>query len=469
MRMQRIALQGGADYSGFRHAVRALIAHGTAPDRVVWDAGGTSSLFEAVDLREGTPVLLPRRVLSMTKLVVCHRDPEKYALLYTLIWRLLRGEPHLLEVHSDALVQDLEIKCKAIRRDLHKMHAFLRFRRTEDDDGAERFVAWFEPDHFILDESAEFFVDRFRSLIWSILTPIGSLHWDRSNLSSGPPARREDAPGDDVFEGSWNAYYQSTFNPARVNTELMRAHMPKKYWRNLPETHTIDGLVQTAQARVQEMCDREAAMPRKKNPSKAVEAMKAAEPTSLTALNAIISASEPLVPGATRAVLGEGPVNAPIALVGEQPGDVEDQQGRPFVGPAGQLLNRALLEAGIDRESSYLTNAVKHFKFEQRGKRRIHQKPTVGEVKHYRWWLAKELELVKPRLIVALGATAVLALKGSAAPVMRSRGPADFGARRGFITVHPSYLLRLQNDDERERAFEDFVTDLKSARAMATA
>jgi DNA polymerase len=137
-----------------------------------------------------------------------------------------------------------------------------------------------------------------------------------------------------------------------------------------------------------------------------------AEPKSLEELNRIIAASEPLVPGATRAVLGEGPIGAPIAFVGEQPGDQEDLQGRPFVGPAGQLLNTAMGEAGIDRDATYVTNAVKHFKFEQRGKKRIHQKPTAGEVKHYRWWLDKELGFVMPRLTVALGATAGRALTG---------------------------------------------------------
>ena len=137
--------------------------------------------------------------------------------------------------------------------------------------------------------------------------------------------------------------------------------------------------------------------------------MKHAEPRSMTELNAALAASQPVVPGAARAVPGEGPVGALIAFVGEQPGDQEDRLGRPFVGPAGRLLDQAMADAGIDRKRVYLTNAVKHFKFEQRGKRRIHQRPTAGEVRHYRWWLDKELELVHPRLIVALGSTAVLA------------------------------------------------------------
>ncbi len=191
------------------------------------------------------------------------------------------------------------------------------------------------------------------------------------------------------------------------------------------------------------------------------------EPKSLAELNRIIAASEPLAPGATKAVLGEGPAGAEIAFVGEQPGDQEDVQGRPFVGPAGQILNRAMAEAGIDRRSVYVTNAVKHFKFEQRGKKRIHQKPTAGEVKHYRWWLAKELDFVGPKVVVALGATAVLALAGKALPIARSRGPATFGDRQGYITVHPSYLLRLPDEASKKREYEAFVADLKRIKHMA--
>lgn len=192
-----------------------------------------------------------------------------------------------------------------------------------------------------------------------------------------------------------------------------------------------------------------------------------AEPKTLPALNRLIAMSKPLVAGGTRAVLGEGPVGAPVAFVGEQPGDQEDVQGRPFVGPAGQLLDRAMSEAGLDRAAVYVTNAVKHFKFEQRGKRRIHQKPTAGEVKHYRWWLDQELKLVHPRLVVALGATAVLALAGRSLPIGKFRGPADFQGRAGFITVHPSYLLRIPDRRAKEQGYRDFVRDLRSIRELA--
>jgi DNA polymerase len=191
-----------------------------------------------------------------------------------------------------------------------------------------------------------------------------------------------------------------------------------------------------------------------------------AEPKSLAALNQLIAADEPLVKGGIRAVLGEGPLNPDIAFVGEQPGDLEDLAGKPFVGPAGKLLNKAMEEAGIDRKAAYVTNAVKHFKFEQRGKRRLHSKPTAGEVKHYRWWLEKELDLAKPRLVVALGATAVLALAGKPLPIGKNRGPIILDGRPGYITIHPSFLLRMPEEDKK-RAWKDFVADMKRIRKLA--
>ena len=191
------------------------------------------------------------------------------------------------------------------------------------------------------------------------------------------------------------------------------------------------------------------------------------EVRTLSELNTLISRADPMLTAPTHPVLGEGPVGAELALVGEQPGHQEDLQGRPFVGPAGQLLDRALAEAGIERDRTYLTNAVKHFKFEERGKRRIHKKPTAGEVRHYRWWLRRELELVHPRVVVALGATAVLAITGDPRPIGQFRGPAELDGHRGYITIHPAYLLRLPDREERHRAFQEFVSDLKRAHSLS--
>lgn len=467
MSRYRISLAPGTDVAGFRLAVRRLLAANIAPGDVVWGGGETDDLFGADQpAPSASAVLLPRALHDLIGSVLCHSDPARYALLYEAIWRVRHGQRGLLSDPSDPLVHRLERMRKSVRRDIHKMHAFVRFRCVSDPDGRERFVSWFEPDHHILDAAAPFFVERFHSLVWSILTPAGSVHWDGEALQRGPGANRADAPEGDAFESAWRGYYESVFNPARANPDAMRAEMPKKYWRNLPEAQAIPDLLRRAPAQVRTMMEREAAMPTKRNPDKALASMLDQEPRSLDALNRTIATSEPLVPGATRAVLGEGPIGAAIALVGEQPGDQEDLQGHPFVGPAGQLLDAILAEAGIDRARVYVTNAVKHFKFEQRGKRRIHQKPTAGEVRHYRWWLMRELDFVAPTLTVALGATALLALSGKALPIGKSRGAMRFDERQGFVTVHPSYLLRLPDEAAKREAYQAYLADFRHIRAM---
>ena len=460
-----VALSDGADIKGFRQGLRKCIASGIAPERVAWQQGSDVSLFGQSSLSSAPPVSVARAAAELIDLVVCHRDPERYALLYSLVWRMTRGERDLLEMHSDPLVHRLSRMAKAIRRDLHKMHAFLRFRRIEDAAG-ERFIAWFEPDHFILEATADFFVKRYPSMRWSILTPDGSLHWDKESLTLGPPGDPRDAPAVGDIEGAWDVYFQSTFNPARLNVAQMQKEMPRKYWRNMPETKLIPGMLQMASSRVDAMIAAEPQPALKRDPQKAVAKMLDAEIKSLQKLNAIISAAEPFVQGGRRAVLGEGPSNPAIAFVGEQPGDQEDMQGRPFVGPAGKLFDTALEKASIDRSRCYITNAVKHFKFEARGKRRVHQTPTAGEVKHYRWWLMKELELVRPKLVVALGATAALALSGKSVAITRDRGAFDFGMHAGFVTVHPSYLLRLPGEAARMQAYDLFVRDLADANEL---
>jgi DNA polymerase len=273
MTLRHVALRPGADTAGFRSAVRTLIAADIPPQDVVWTTGETPSLLGKTVAGEAPAIGLPRAVADLVRLVVCHRDPQRYALLYTLIWRIRHGETALLAVPSDRLVHRLETMRKTIARDLHKMHAFLRFRRVEAREGGERFVAWFEPGHFILEETADFFVDRFRAMAWSILTPVGSLHWDGASLAIGPAASRGDAPAGDPFEEGWRGYYESTFNPARVNPDVMRGEMAKKYWHNMPEAAAIQDLIRTAPARVTEMLAREASLPVKRSPERALAAL----------------------------------------------------------------------------------------------------------------------------------------------------------------------------------------------------
>jgi DNA polymerase len=355
---------------------------------------------------------------------------------------------------------------KSVRRDIHKMTAFVRFRQVIDD-GGERYVAWFEPEHFILRRVAEFFIGRFAAMRWSILTPQGALHWGGKELTFSAGVSKNDAPSADALEGWWRTYYCATFNPARANLDAMRAEMPKKYWRNLPETDLIPGLLAEAGSRTRHMVESPPTAPRS---AKGVDMPKddQHEGPDYRSLTAARKDAEhctrcPLYKNATQTVFGEGPAHARVVFVGEQPGDQEDLAGKPFVGPAGQLFDRALAEAGIDRSRVYVTNAVKHFKFEPRGKRRIHQKPNNAEIEACRWWLDNELGLIKPQLAVALGATAARALTGRNTTISRSRGQLMTLREgiEGFITVHPSFLLRLPDAASKEREYTHFVADLK--------
>jgi uracil-DNA glycosylase len=467
--MIAVTLDTPDDFDGWRDAVRRLILAQVAPTDVSWSvAGRDGDLFAPTgdplpEPKAGTMLTVPRDVIALTRSVILHRDPERFALLHSLLARL-HGKTLSLADRTDPLLVRIEKLAKEVRRDIHKMRAFVRFRMIEGSDEIEpRYVAWFEPDNHIVRTNARFFIDRFASMHWSILTPEISVHWDGKALSEGPGAVRGDAPDGDPVEDAWKRYYASIFNPSRLKIGAMMKEMPRKYWANMPETALVPGLIAGAQARSAAMIAAGAA------PATAADAV---HPEWAQIVEAAKGCTRcPLYGPATQMVFGEGPRDAALMLVGEQPGDQEDLAGRPFVGPAGQLLDAALAEAGIDRSQLYVTNAVKHFKYEQRGKRRIHQAPTAGEVVACRWWLDKERALVRPRLVVALGATAARSLFGRAMPVGKSRGQAlvlpDGTAAR--ITVHPSYLLRLPDPVQAARERVAFIADLVAARDQLTA
>src|SRR4030081_1854736 len=209
-------------------------------------------------------------------------------------------------------------------------------------------------------------------------------------------------------------------------------------------------------------------------PTKAEENMRPATPPDSSSLSTVREAAEHctachLYKRATQTVFGEGPKKASIMLVGEQPGDYEDVAGKPFVGPAGKIMDRALEEAGIDRKEVYVTNAVKHFKWEPRGKRRIHQKPNSREIAACRPWLEAELRLVKPKVLVVLGAAAAQTIFGPSFRVTRERGKvlSSKFAPKVVATVHPSSLLRQPDEESREREYKKFVADLRVALKAA--
>ncbi|MBW8858659.1 MAG: UdgX family uracil-DNA binding protein [Caulobacter sp.] len=193
-------------------------------------------------------------------------------------------------------------------------------------------------------------------------------------------------------------------------------------------------------------------------------------PTSLDAVAAAIQVCRrcDLWRDATQGVPGLGPAKAALMIVGEQPGDQEDLQGVPFVGPAGQLLDRAMAEAGVPRDRTFVTNAVKHFKHEPRGKRRLHKTPDRGEVQACRWWLDAERRLVRPKVVLALGATAVQAVFGKALPIGKTRGQrlSLDGGEQALVSWHPSFMLRIPDRNAKDRAYAELVADLKQAWKM---
>ena len=470
--MRRITLAGEVDIEGWRRNAAALLHAGARPHEVLWTTDeAANDLFAEESAADATQIAIrgaAPKLGDLTPNLLLHASSDRFALAYRLLWRL-RNEPHLLAIASDRDVARARAYVKEVRRDLHKMTAFVRFRSTRAPDGEETYLAWFEPANHIVAAVAPFFVRRFATMRWSILTPRASAHWDRATLTLGPGASAAQARGDDNYEKIWSLYYSSTFNPARVNASAMQKHMPKKYWKNMPETRTIAPLVRAAHTRVTNMMF---ASPNPARPRVVATPDAALDPAphsvSLRGLADLQRACArcPLHAFATQAAPGEGPADAALMLVGEQPGDQEDLAGRPFVGPAGELLDAALERVSIDRSKIFLTNAVKHFKFEPRGKRRIHKKPNAGEIDTCRWWLDEERRLVRPRLIVALGASALRGLTGKTVSVASRRGavaPLGDGASL-LATVHPSYLLRIEDETEKRQQWRAFLRDLTIAR-----
>jgi len=444
------------NFASWRLAARALLGEDVPPDEVVWSTERMLFPWAAPLSNQSGHVTVPREFLKLAETVALHSDAHRWHLLYRMLYRITHGEPSLWLVEIDEEVRRLHLMAKAVTRDIHKMKAFVRFRRVKDSS-PEHFVAWYTSDHNILNAVAPWFRDRFGAMHWSILTPHGSVHWDLQSLVFGPGISRCDAPRHDVLEGLWRDYYSSIFNPARVKVKAMKAEMPVRFWGMLPETELIPTLLQKADVRVTQMIKQQktSAAPWVPQTGNLGELRKAAAGCRGCAL----------YEHATQVVFGEGPKNANVVMVGETPGNDEDLAGHPFVGPAGKLLDRAMTEAGIDRTKVYVTNAVKHFKFTERGKRRIHAKPSGTEISACRPWLEAELTAIHPDLIVCLGATAAQTLMGRDFRITAQRGiffPHRL-AKELVATIHPSAILRAE--DRQEQEYKLFVKDLHTIAA----
>jgi len=471
--MQAVTLPTIGTDTAWRDAARALLAARTPPDQVLWHFGEAApQLFDAAPVApaDARQIKVPASFVALAGTVVWHSDPERFTRLYALLWRLPHT-PGLMTDRGDPALARLRSLEKNVQRCKHKMKAFVRFRDIGPADAPRRrFAAWFEPTHHTVEPTAPFFARRFADMDWVIATPDVTARFEDGTLTFAAGLPRPDLP-EDATEELWGTYFCNIFNPARVKISAMTSEMPRKYWKNLPEAKHIQGLLAGAEARVREMQDKGPSLP----PARAAKILQQLHaPALATTLDDLRARAEaenrtPL-PNRGRIVLGEGPADARLMIVGEQPGDIEDQTGRPFTGPAGQLFDRIAQEAGLDRATAWVTNAVKRFGFTQRGKRRIHQAPDRGDIEHARWWLDSEIRLVQPALILAMGATAAGMLTGTGAGILARRSRIeDTPAGPVFLTVHPSYLLRLPDPAHAQDETERFREDLAAVRALMAA
>ena len=480
----------GNSYESWRKVAKDLLAADISPGQVIFEK--ESNLFSTDSLLREDPVpygarsaaKVPAAFLDLAKGVACHADERRWELLYRILWRIVKGgERNLVEISSDSDIAKAHLMRKNVRREIHKMHAFVRFRLidTDGETGREKYAAWFEPEHWIVEAGTPFFRRRFANMDWSIFTPKGCAHWNGEDLIFTEGIASDPIAQGDVMEDFWKTYYRSIFNPARLKVKMMQTEMPKKYWKNLPEAELIEKLISESKGRVGAMHEEEL-RPAKAAPKNrylgSLREMSAAPactgPSVDQTLSEIAEAAKncqgcPLWKNATGTVFGEGPEDARIMIVGEQPGDKEDIAARVLIGPAGKLLDAALEEAGLNRGKIYLTNAVKHFKWTPkdtpRGKIRLHQSPAKGEIDACRPWVLGELNKIAPDVLILLGATAGRSLLGREVKILSERGVMDAPhlAKKVILTVHPSYLLRVVDEGKRAAEREAFVKDLRQA------
>lgn len=464
-------------FEQWRDEARRLVLEEVMPADIHWaTASDQPSLFDAATApqtpdkvgspRRSSKFSVPPAFLELARWVACHRDAGRWQLLYRSLWRLAHGERQLLQLSTDDDVHELNQMQKSVSRDVHKMKAFVRFRKVSTATGRDSYIAWHRPDHRIVRLAAPFFSRRFPTMDWAILTPDESVRWDQRELTFGAGVPASEAPDEDALEDLWRTYYASIFNPARIKVAMMKREMPMRHWATLPEASIIDDLLREAPRRVDDMIARSEGI--------AETAMRyMPDELDLVALRQAAQCCRacPLHGPATQTVFGKGSANARWMIIGEQPGDQEDLAGEPFVGPAGKLLEMALTQAGVAREDVYLTNVVKHFKFVEtespgtssRGKHRLHKKPDSREIFACRPWLEAEIAAIRPAAIVCLGSTASQALFGRDFRLTAQRGQALVSewCQRTIASWHPAAILRMPDTGRRDQMRDQLVSDLR--------
>ena len=419
--MHVIALATETDFEGWRDAARALALNDISPNDVTWTvASRDDGLFAASTLPELDPrhsFSVPAAFVELAHVAILNRDPERFALLYRLLIHL-RQQPHLMDISTDSDVVRVQGLAKEVRRDEHKMHAFVRFREFGRDDDF-RFVAWFEPSHYIVELAAPFFERRFADMAWSILTPDRCAHWNGHKTVFTEGAVKSAAPSSDPLEDIWRTYYANIFNPARLKIKAMQTEMPKKYWRNLPEASLIEPLIAKAGRITQTMIDREAPAPRPSRQRKEEPAMQVPRPSSPKGLRFARGGRRlprlSLVEGRNANRVRRRTFHAPIMLVGEQPGDKDLPASRQGPRPGAQP---GAGRSRIDRDKVYVTNAVTN---SCRAENPFAPKPSTRRSRLAANGMSANC-CDQARLVVAMGATAAQSVLGKITPIGKNRG-----------------------------------------------
>jgi probable DNA metabolism protein len=450
-------------FEAWRISARRLLVDKIHFNDVVWQTSDSGSLFDLMSDTSGVKpslIKIPREFVEGAEFVAAFNEDSTWDLLYRLLYRIVYEEKNLLKNPLDTDVLAFQRRMHLVSRDLHKMKAFVRFKEIKKNDESI-YVAWHRPDHRILKFSAPFFTDRFNGMNWIIFTEDESMSWINNELTFGPGISQREAESFDETEELWKTYYASIFNPARLKVKMMKKELPVRHWKTLPEAELIDGLIKEAPNMVVEFYEAQrtsavASIPR--NVSSLSE-LKAALPTCGACT---------ICPKATGPVFGEGPRDAQIVFVGEQPGNEEDIAGSPFVGPAGRLFMDALERADIQRSEVYLTNAVKGFKWRDSDGMRKHVNPSSFEISACRPWVKAELEMIRPRVLVCLGASAAQSVFGKVMKVHDSYGKVFQTTLCDYTIIlpHPSAILRMPNLEEKERMHTQFIEGVAELKTL---
>ncbi|WP_425274021.1 UdgX family uracil-DNA binding protein [Paraburkholderia lacunae] len=462
------------------HGVRSPAAIGTGADSGTID---TSNMSGPSSTAAAVPAI-PRELLAWLKTAGCFRAPDRWALLYRVLWRWTRGERNVLDL-NDADGALLNQRIRDVEHETDDLLTLTLFRRRDPSMGPPEFVGWYEPHHDVLERAAARFAPRMGASTWTLITPHGAAFWNGMLLRIGQPLPDEaeyaaqvsvsdqvpdqvsaqasaasamtgEAITSEPTEALWLAYYASAFNAAP-------SPVPLRYWRTPPAGPPLPAHLARARSRL--------------GAQSAPITVPDTPPVEYSALTPpLLEPRGPLATcrrcalwrNATHAVAGAGAADAAIMVVGEQPGEHEDRQGEPFTGPAGQLLDTVLARAGVERAALYLTYAVKHYKWELIDQQRVHRTPARREVEACQYWLERELTRIAPRVVVTLGATALKALTGAHTNLSEYLGQTIFhGGRLVVPTYHPAYALRTADARLRADIEATIVTAFSRAAQLA--